>query len=874
VGGSAAESRARLTLLLGYAPGVGKTCALLEAGRRLRNGGTDVVAGFVQTRGRAGSAELLGGLEVLSGASVAHNDHSHAAFDVDAALERRPGVLLIDDIEQPNAPGSRNTRRWQDLVELLDAGISVLATLDVFRLESLSDVVLRITGVRIGDTVPDAVLERANDLLLVDAPPAEVAERGGRAGFTDAFRDPGRLAALRSLALRCVAERVDRDILAHRRRHGVDAAWPTSELVLAGVGPSPASAGVIRAAARLAASLQARWSAVTVESRQPPSAAGQRRLEEHLRLAQSLGGEVVRLSGRGVAEALLSHAYDRNATRIVVGRPTRSRLRDFLRGSIVDTLVRESGGIEVHVVALAEDQMQSMKRGRTNPPPVPWAGFALALALVAAVTGVASLARAILPDTEIVMGYLLAIMIVAFFYGRGPALAAAGLSVAAYDVFFVPPLYQFTVDDVRHVLTFAMMFAVGLVISSLTATLRRQSSEARLRERRTADLYALVRALADAGDAEDAAAIGARHAAAVTGMEATMLLRIPGGPDSTGTPGDGDEGLDEGEATVARWVFEHNLPAGRGTDTHAGSAVLCLPVATGMAALGVLVLRPAGRQPPDAEQRAFLEVFVRQIALALERIRLGGEARAAGLRARAEEIRSSLLSSVSHDLRTPLAAITGAATALRVDRGRLDPALRTELLETVCDEAGRMDRLIGDLLDMVRLEAGRISLRREWVPLEEIVGSALHRLEPRLEGRDLAVDLPADLPLVLVDPVLFEHLLHNLVENALKHTSGPVEVSAMAAEGHVVIDVADRGPGIPPGAEQKVFERFYRGPAARGPGMGLGLSICRSIVQIHDGSISVERRSGGGAVFRIRLPMLEGPPAIDPRADPPPELRQ
>jgi len=856
---------------MGYAPGAGKTCALLEAGRRRRDGGADGGAGFVQTRGRAGSAELLEGLEALSAASIAHADHSHASFDVDAALSRRPGVLLVDDIEQANPPGSRNARRWQDLVELLDAGISVIATLDAFRLESLGDIVQRITGERGGDTVPDTVLERADELVLVDAPPAEVAARGDRPGLREAFRDPGRLAALRSLALRRIGQRVDRDILAHRRRHGIEAAWPGAELVVAGVGPSPASAGVIRAAARLAASLQAQWTAVNVEARQPLSAASQQRLEEHLRLAQSLGGDVARLSGRGVAAALLQHAHDRNATRIVVGRPTRSRLRDVLRGSIVDALVRGSHGIEVHVVALPEDRTRSVKRGRATPRPVPWAGFALALALVTAVTVVASLARAVLPDTEIVMGYLLAIMIVAFFHGRGPALAAAGLSVAAYDVFFVPPIYQFTVEDVRHVLTFATMFAVGLAISGLTARLRRQSSEARLRERRTADLYALVRALADAADAENAAATGARHAAAVTGSEATILLRPPERPRQPALAGEEDGGLGETEASVARWVFEHNLPAGRGTETHAGAAVLCLPVAAGTRVLGVLVLRPAARQPPDAEQRAFLEVFVRQIALALERIRLGGEARAAGLRASAEEIRSSLLSSVSHDLRTPLAAITGAATALRMDRGRLDPAQRSELLETVCDEAGRMDRLIGDLLDMVRLETGRPSVRREWVPLEEIVGSALQRLEPRLEGRALSVDLPADLPLVFVDPVLFEHLLHNLVENALKHTAGPVEVGAIAAEGHVVIEVADRGPGIPPGAEQKVFERFYRGPAARGPGMGLGLSICRSIVQIHDGSIAAANRAGGGAVFRIRLPMLEGPPEIDLRAGFPPE---
>jgi two-component system sensor histidine kinase KdpD len=864
-GGFPCASRARLKIFLGYAPGVGKTSALLAEGRRLRIAGVDAVAGFVQTRGRSSTVELMEGLEVLSGTSVAHADPSRAGFDLDAALARKPGVLLLDDIEQPNPSGSRHARRWQDLVELLEAGITVLATLDAFRLESLNDVVRQITGARVRDTVPDSILERADDIVLVDCPPEELIARVGESAVDGSFLEPGRLAALRSLALRRAADRVDSDIRSYRLAHGIGTSWPPSEFVLSCVGPSPSSAGVVRAAARLAAGLHARWIAAGVET--PRSAASpleRQQLQEHLRLAELLGGEVIILSGRRVGEELLRYAHEHNATRIVVGRPTHSPLHDLFGGSIVNTLVRGSRGIEVHVIAGTEDAVAPERVSRTMTP-VHWAGFALALALVTAVTTAAWLVRASLPDTEIVMAYLLAIMIVAFLSGRGPALAAAALSVAAYDVFFVPPLYRFTVADIRHVLTFAMMFAVGLAISSLTGMLRRQSRDARLRERRTADLYALVRELADAADEEQAAGISARHAAATFAAEAVVLLRSNDGGLRAAAASGPLVRLGSQEESVARWVGEHGRPAGRGTDTHAGSSVLCTPIATGERVLGVLVLRPAGRLLPDSEQRGFLEAFVRQIALAIERVRLSAEARVASLRARTEEIRSSLLSAVSHDLRTPLAAITGAGSALRLDQGKIRSAQRSELVETVCDEAARMDRLIGDLLDMVRLETGTPVAKREWVPLEELVGPALERLEDRLAGCVVRVDLPANLPLLSVDPVLFEHLFYNLIENAVKHAAGPIDVSARADEGWVQIEVADRGPGLPPGTERSVFEKFYRGPGARDPGMGLGLSICRSIVQIHDGSISAENRSDGGALFRIRLPMLERPPDIDPR---------
>ncbi len=855
--------RAALRLFLGYAPGVGKTRALLEDGRRQRDLGLDTVVGFVDTRGRPAVAELLEGLEILGAGSVAHAGSARAGLDIDAARVRRPQVLLLDDIERANPPGSRHERSWQDLIELLDSGISVHATLDVFRIESLNDAMNRISGVRIDDTVPDSILERAEEIILVDLPPAELVSRSTNdAAAASPLLEPGVLLALRNLALRFCAERMDSDIRSYRRGHGIGSLWPTAERVLACIGPSPSSERVVRAAMRAAKELHAPWTAVYVSAPDtvPMRETDRERLQAHLRLAESLGAEVVRLSGRKVSEELLRYARERDVTRIIVGRPAHRRLRDLLIGSLVDALVAQGNGIEIHVIS-GEKPPRFRARGTRPDRRTGAGGYALALALIAAVTLAASFVRAYLPETEIVMSYLLAIMIAAAASGRGPALAAAGLAVAAYDVFFVPPLLRLTVADVRHLLTFAMMFVVGLTISGLTGRLKRQGQEARLRERRTASLYALVRELAVCATEDEAADIAARHAADAFEGDAAVLLRDSARNIRIAGMNQRSVHLDPSEMAVGRWTMESGKAAGRGTQTNADSPVSCLPIATGDTVLGVLALRPVSRLSPDAEELDFLEAFARQIALTIERVRLGEEARAAALRVRAEEMRTSLLSAVSHDLRTPLAAITGAGTALRLDRERLGGDRQTELIDTICDEAVRMDRLIGNILEMVRLEAGNTAARREWVPVEEVVGSALARSEDDLIGREMKVDLPEDLPLILVDPVLFEHLLFNLIDNAVKHTpqTVPIELKAHAGEGWVEIEVADRGPGLPLGGEERVFEKFYRGPTARGPGMGLGLAICRSIAQIHDGSLTAENRTGGGALFRVRLPVYEPP---------------
>ncbi|MBI5498994.1 MAG: sensor histidine kinase KdpD [Deltaproteobacteria bacterium] len=864
----ARRTRARLRIYFGYSPGVGKTYTMLEVARLLRADGADVVVGCVETHGRPETAALLEGLEALPRRAVEHHGTLQQEFDLDAALARKPKVLLLDELAHANAAGSRHPKRWQDAIELLESGIDVWTTLNVQHVESLNDVVAQITFVRVRETVPDAVLDRADELELVDLPPDQLLARLGEGKVhlpeqarraADNFFRRGNLLALRELALRRTAERVDVDVAAYRHQHEIRSTWAAGERILVCVGPSPTSASLLRGGRRMAAGLRAPWVAAYVEAPGAFALTGpdRDRLQANLRLAESLGGEVVRLTGASASGEILRYAREHNVTRIVVGKPTHRRWRDVLRGSFVSELVRGSGTIEVHFIAGDEGGAEdSPARRGTAARRVDWLGYGTAAAGVAAISGLGVGLRDVLSLPDVAVLFLLLIMVVAMRFGRWPALAASALSVAAYDFCFVPPFYTMSVHDARHFLTFAMMFAVGLVISALADRLRRQERAARAREARTAALHALSRELVGATDARQVARIAARQAGAALGGEAAVLL--PDGPGGTAAGFVAEGTLRPGEdvLSVARWAFEHARPAGRGTDTLPASPAICFPLLSGTRTLGVLAVRSPAHPPDDPESRSHIDAFLRQTTLALERARFEEEAQAAALRARTEEMRSSLLSAVSHDLRTPLAAITGAATTLRDDPDRLGSRQRRELTETICGEAERMGRLIGNLLDMMRLESGRVSPRREWVPLEDVVGSALGRLESRLEGRDVRTDLPDDLPLVSIDPVLFEQLFVNLLENAARHTprEARIELLARVGDGRLEVEVADRGPGLPAGEEERVFEKFHRGPHAGAGGVGLGLPICRAIAEAHGGTIAAANREGGGASFRIVIP--------------------
>ncbi|MGE0397323.1 MAG: DUF4118 domain-containing protein [Kofleriaceae bacterium] len=858
-------NRARLKLFFGASPGVGKTYTMLEEARRLRLAGEDVVIGIVETHGRPETEKLVGDLPLIARRQIDHRGVRLTELDLDAAIARKPGVILVDELAHTNAPGSKHVKRWQDVLELLDAGIDVYTTLNVQHLESLGDVVQQITGVKVRETVPDAVIERADEIELVDIPPEELLERlaEGKVYLPDQaqraaknFFQRGNLLALRELALRRTAERVDADVLAYRKQQGISAAWPASERILVAVGPSPGSERLIRATKRIAEGLHAQWVAAHVEvlGAPPLSDKDRERIENHLRLAESLGADIVRLAGKTVADALLSHAREHNVTRIVAGKPTHSRWRDLVRGSLLDTLIRGSGAIEIHVIAPIEGGPPY----RPAPPTMEAAQVSAYLYAALAIAIVTVLGLLLEPYTEladITMLYLIGIAVAAMF-GRGPSLLASSMAVAAFDFCFVPPRFTFAVSDARHLLTFAVMFGAALVISTLTLRLRRQERDAIVRERNTAALLAFTREIAAATTTGDVAAVTVKHIEDVFPVAASVLVPEDDDPGALSSAA-GLMPLAGQEQAVARWAFEHGEPAGLGTDTLPGSRVLAVPLVAGEEQPGVGVIAVQARQDPrrlGGASLPMLEAFARQAGLALARVRSIQEAQRSALRAHTEELRSSLLSAVSHDLRTPLAVITGAATTLRDDGARLAPAARDELLGSIVEDAKRLERVLGNLLQLTRVESG-LKPNREQIPVEELVGGVLTRLEDSLGDRPVVIDVPSDL-VISVDPVLFEQVLINLVDNALKHGAPPFEISAKrTATGpgaSIEISVRDHGAGVPDGQETRLFDKFVR--ASTAPGAGLGLAVVRAIVEAHDGQVSVERPSDGGARFRIVLP--------------------
>jgi len=858
----------RLKVFFGAAPGVGKTYAMLQAAHVARDAGQDVVIGWVETHRRAETAALADGFERLPPREVEHRGVRLVEFDIDAALARKPALLLLDELAHTNAPGSRHPKRWQDARELIEAGVDVWTTLNVQHLESVNDLVERITGVIVRETLPDRLLDEADEVEIVDLPTEDLLKRlaEGKVYLPDQaaravaqFFRKGNLTALRELALRRTAEHVDAAVQDYRRDHAIEATWPVTDRILVCIRPNPDSGRLVRAARRLATRLRAPWIAAWVESPgQPPLSAEERvHLAAALGLAEQLGAETATVSGASVPEAVLQLARERNVSQIVVGKPGRAGWRGLFRGSLVDAIVKQSGELDVFIVSGDLDQPAppAWPKPRTRPP-----GYAKAVAVVAAAS---LLSWALLGESDrlnLAMVYLLGVVFVATRYGRGPSVLAAVLSVAVFDFLFIPPHLTFAVSDTQYLVSFAVMLVVGLLVSTLAARVRDAAEFARQRERRTQALYALVRELLGPRQPREIAAVAARHVAELMRCETVVLLPAASGP---GLEPAGEAvpafARDPRELAVARWAFDHRQTAGADTDTLPAGAVLYEPLAAGEDSLGVLGIRlePALRPlPPD--QRELVGALARQIAGPLERARLADRADAARLAAESERLRSTLLSSVSHDLRTPLAAITGAASGLLVEPPPA-PELRLELASTVLDEAQRLNRLVGNLLDMTRLEAGTLEPKRDWHSLEELIGSAIARVEGYARGCRFAAEVAPELPLVPIDAVLVEQALVNLLENAVRHAgAGVVRVAARRDGAEALVEVTDEGPGLPADGEERVFDKFYR--AAGGPGAGLGLAIARAIVTAHGGRIWAENLTPRGAAFRFTLPLGDAPP--------------
>ncbi len=854
------EGRGRLKVFLGAAPGVGKTYAMLEAARAAPPG--TVLVGVVETHGRADTAALVDGLEVLP--------PKNGEMDLDGILARRPAVVLVDELAHTNAEGSRHPKRHQDVQDILAAGIDVWTTLNIQHLESLNDVVARITRVRVREKVPDAVLDAADEIELVDLPPAELiarlrdgkvyapatAERALKHFFT-----PGHLTALREMALRRTAARVDMQLRDHMQAHAIEGPWDAGERVLVCLGAGEGQDVLVRHGRRLAERLGAPWTALYVETprdlRLAPSVRDA--VAANLRLAERLGGAAVLHTAADVADEIIAYANTNNFTHIVLGHMPRRWWQR--RGSVARSVMDRAGAIAVQVVgARAGDGAPA--RAAPVFTARPYLGAA---AFVAAALAVALALAQGLAVTNIALVFLLAVLAAGATYGLGPGLVAVLLSVATYNFFFLPPLYTFTIADPENVVTLVAFAVAATLASQLAAAVRAQALVARTRARTAEALYGFSRKLAGIGTLDDLLWAACFQVAAMLGVRAVMLLPEDGRDAlrlAASYPP--DDALDDADRAAAHWAWKNNQPAGREADTLPGAARLFRPMATGR---GVVAVLGIDREPPgsvllDPGQSRLLDALADQTAISIERIRLAEDVDRAKLAAETDRLRAALLTSISHDLRTPLATILGAASSLQDYAPHLDDAARTELLRAIREEAERMNRFIANLLDMTRLESGALAPARGAADLGELVGSALARAAGVLKHHKVRAEIAPDLPLTALDVVLFEQVLFNLLDNAAKYTpdGGMILVRAWhdveAAMLHV--EVIDEGPGIPADALERVFDKFARVQSAdrQRPGTGLGLAVCRGFVEAMGGRIAARNRSDrAGAVFAVALPV-------------------
>ena len=876
----ARDARGRLRIYFGSAAGVGKTYAMLAAARQLKASGVDVVAGVVETHGRVETESQLHDLPVLPRAQIEARGRSLPEFDLDGALQRRPALILVDELAHSNAPGSRHPKRWQDVEELLDAGIDVYTTLNVQHLESLNDVVGGITGIRVNETLPDTFFDRADEVVLVDTPADELIERlkAGKvylpAQAEHAARNffrKGNLMALRELALRRTADRIEDDVQAYRVNQSIDPVWKTEAALLCCIGPQDGTDRVVRSAARLAQQLAVAWHAVYVETpalQRLPDARRERILQT-VKLAEDLGATTAVLAGQGVADALVDHARHHNLSKIVMGH---NRPRSWWRRQTLGQRLAQLAP-EFDLIEIGQDQR---REGATPEPGAAaaatrefslqdQAGYAWAAVLCGVATLVSLPLRPIFDLANIVMLFLLAVVGVAVRFGRGPAVLAAFLNVAAFDFFFVPPHLSFAVSDVQYLLTFAVMLVVGLVIGQMTAGLRYQARIASHREARSRALFEVARELSSVLLTEQCVEIAERSIAREFHGRAHVFLLDLNDQLHLPKSAPADATLDIG---TARWALDHNEAAGLGTDTLPGSAWLYLPLKAPMRTRGVLAVRPEEpRLLLVPEQRRQLETFAALSAIALERVHYVDVAQHATVQMESERLRNSLLSALSHDLRTPLAALYGLSDMLMSSTQGLPQDAR-DTAQAISAAARRMNAMVNNLLDMARLQSGSVRLNRQWQPIEEVVGSALQSVGSVLAGHSVNVELAPGLPLVNFDAVLIERVFGNLLENAGKYTpaGSRIVVAARVVGPDLLVSVEDDGPGLPPGREEVLFQKFTRGDSESATaGVGLGLAICRAIVEAHGGRLWAEPVRPGaarrGARFCFTLP-LGTPPAM------------
>jgi two-component system sensor histidine kinase KdpD len=861
--------RGTLKIFLGYCAGVGKTYAMLEAASEIKTD-LDTVVGFVETHGRKETEALLEGLTVIPRKQLEYRGVAISEMDLDAILARHPKLALVDELAHTNAAGSRHVKRFQDVQELLDAGIDVYTTLNVQHIESLRDVVAQITTVWMRETVPDSIIDQASEIELVDLPPDELLKRlkEGKvymaeqaALATDQFFRKGNLMALREMAMRVAAERIDEQAREYKDTHAIREPWPIKERILVCVSPSSSGAHFVRAARRLASQLDAEWMALYVEGPEVSNLSPDQRqqLNDTMRLAVRLGAKTATIQGSSIAKSVIEYARDNNWTKIVIGKPQRRNRWRLFGLSIANQIMRGANDIDVYVVSgTGESSEHQFVQGFYAFSK--WRGYLAGVLFVGASTLLGHLLRNVFDPSNIIMIYLFSEVGASTIWGLGPSIMTALLSVLAFDYFFVPPGLTFAIRDTQYIFTFIGLLLVGVTLSYMSARVRRQAEIAQQREHEMVTLYSTARTLALTSGMKPILDSLATNAKEIFGREAAIFLPgskknepLQAAAQSSKTP------ADENDTAAATWSYEHNSPAGFGTDTLPNAKARFVPLVTSAGIVGVLALWKKDTEVPfSAEQDRLLEAFPSLAAVAIERARLTEESRNAQILQASEKLQTALLNSVSHDLRTPLVSIIGSLSSLRQKGTDLNNDDSAELLKIAEEEAERLNHLIDNLLDVSRIEAGAMAPAIQPVDIQDLIGVALAQLGKQAKDRQIDVFLPKNLPYVSVDSGLIVQVLFNLLDNAVKYSPAgfPIEISAKEIDPFVEIEVADFGMGIPKDDLDRVFDKFYR---VHHPdnvaGSGLGLAIAKGIIEAHGGNIKASNRPGGGTIIKFTLPV-------------------
>lgn len=861
--------KGKLKIYLGAAPGVGKTYTMLQDAIAKRAQGLDVVVGVAESHSRKEIDSLLKGLEILPSQIVEYHGKKLKEFDLDAALARNPGLILVDEMAHTNAPGLRHAKRWQDIKELLDRGVDVYTTLNIQHVESLNDIIAQIIHTRVKETVPDIMLEMADTIELVDLPPEELLKRlqEGKVYFpqqaeiaVENFFRKGNLIALREIALRTTAERVGAQVLLYRQGLGIQHIWPTQEKLLVCIGSRPGSTKIIRAARRMATSLQADWIGVHVETpRLQQSEEEREQAIENLRFAEKLGAETKILSGTDIVKEIIEFAREQNVTKIVIGKRIRSQWKSLFSASLSDELIRESGEIDVYIITGDTESYKPVKH-ISEKRTASWKHYLAAIASVGIATLIDFILDPYLETSNLIMIYLLAVTTVALQGKLGPSIVVSVLSVLAYDFFFIPPYLSFGIEDWQYLLTLLVMLVITQLITHLAILTHRQAEAAKLSERHTAALHTLSRQLASTRGVDKLLEIAVHYLSDIFNSEVLALL-----PEENHLViralNKAEQPLNDKEQGVAQWVYDLGQPAGLGTDTLPFSDAIYVPLLASKSTIGVLRIRPLQTNHLfTPEQMHLLEACANQIAMAIEVDHMQEHAKKTEFLSESTRANNALLQSVSHDLRTPLAAVMGAATTLTEMASSLEAKKIKKLGQEIYMESEQMTRLINNLLQITYFEAETMKLQIIPHAINDPIQGAVKTTVERLGKKQINIHIPTNLPKVPFDNTLIQEVFVNLLENAIKFTEpdSPIDITVMLKPSEILVCVEDRGPGIVPDEINKLFEKFYRGRGLQSErGLGLGLAICRSIIQAHGGRIWAENRENGGARFVFTLPLRQ-----------------